>query len=187
MVKRKAMFLAPLAIAAMALPGIWAASASASGTAHGGLVHLYQVDTTTGPQGGTQPQLDSDSVTLTGAVADYGVDSEAPPGSNINTFSFPADNPPSSFQIDITNFGTVVSQTVYPNCSYTQVVTGHDLQIVPGTSTGIYAGISGHFDVIATFAGKVNSLPNGCDVSQIGNTPAGLDFVEGTGVVHIPG
>jgi hypothetical protein len=186
MIKRKAIFLAPLAAAAIALPGIWAASASATGTAHGGLVHLYQVDTTISSQGGSPGQLASDSLILTGALHDYGVDSEAPPDSNINTFSFPPTNPTRSFQLDLTNFGTVQSQTVYPNCSFTQVVTGNDLQIVPGSGTGIYTGISGQFDVTATFAGVLPSLGQGCDVSQIGDTPTGLDFVEGTGIVHIP-
>lgn len=55
--KRKAIFLAPLAIAAAALPAIWGASASATGASNGGAVTLYQVDTIVSPLGGTPAQL----------------------------------------------------------------------------------------------------------------------------------
>lgn len=187
--KRKAIFLAPLAIAAAALPAIWGASASATGASNGGAVTLYQVDTIVSPLGGTPAQLKTDRVTLTGALADYGVDSEANSGSNINTFSFPpGSHPTRSFQLDLTNFGTQGPETIYPNCSFTNVLTGRDLQIVSGSGTGIYTGISGSFDVTATYVGVVPRLPDGtCDASQVGSSPTALDFATATGNVHLPG
>ncbi len=67
MVKRNAVFLAPLAVAAAALPAILVGPASAT-PPRGGVVHLYQVDDfTTGNTG---------QVVMTGALADNGFDNE---------------------------------------------------------------------------------------------------------------
>jgi hypothetical protein len=189
MIKRRAVFLAPLAIAAAALPGIWAASASAAGTSNGGLVHLYQVDTTTGPQAGSPAQVASDGVTLTGALADYGVDWEAPGTSNINVLAL--HNGDIALDISKWGVGNQPPPTEYPNnCSFTSVVVG-PVRVVQNKlpfkyAPGMYANLHGTFYVKATFAGVVPPLNggNGCDFSQIGSTQRGLDFVEATGVVH---
>lgn len=196
MVKRTALFFAPLAVAAAVLPGIWGASASATGTSNGGLVQLYQVDTIIGAQAGTPAQPASDSVTLTGALADYGVDYEAPDNSNINVLVLQKGD----IALDVSDFGVGKNQpppTENPNdCSFTSVLDGpvsivqNELATAPHPlspnpySPGIYANLTGSFYVKATFAGVVPRVNGACDFSQIGDTQTGLDFVEATGVVQ---
>jgi hypothetical protein len=199
MVKRKAIFFVPLAIAA-ALPGTWAVSAAATGTSNGGSVTLYQVDTTLSPQGSTPAQLESDSVTLTGALADYGVDSEAVNGTNFNVLELQNGD----IAIDLSEFGSGTQPTPSENpsnCSYTQVTVGpvfivqNELRKLATPlhpfSPGMYRNLQGTFNVTATFAGVVPRInvagTNQCDFSQMGNTPTGLDFVNATADVTFSG
>jgi hypothetical protein len=177
MVKRKAIVLAPLAMAAVALPTVWIGAASATGTSNSGVVHLYQVNDkisdTVGP------------VTLTGAIGDYGTDVQGAGGPEINVLYFPnAQNPTASFAVDLSNFGRghrplSVNET---NCSFTSLVSGR-VPIVPNSpfDTGAYKQVSGTFQVNATFAGVVPGQPGACDFSLADNTPTGLDFIEATG------
>lgn len=182
MLKRNAAFLAPLAIATAALPAIWIGSASAAGTLSGGIVHLYQVDDNTSGHTG--------QVTITGALADYGLDNEGTTdtaSSELNTLAFPD----GTFEVDLTNFGSGPTQLHVndANCSYEMVTTGR-VPIVPGKGTGIYTGIRGTFGVTATFAGVLPPLTgaNGpCDTSQVGATPRGLDIIEATGNISFSG
>jgi hypothetical protein len=180
MIKRKASFLALLAMAAAALPAIWMGPASATGTSNGGVVHFTQVDNTLSGHTG--------QVTLTGALADYGQDNEAGGSGNINVFTFPPGKFFSrSFAVDTSKFGSGGPQlTVYPNCSFTQVLSGQNLPIVAGSGTGIYTGIKGSLDVTAIYSGVVGRLPDGkCDVRQVGGTPRGLLFATGTGNISL--
>jgi hypothetical protein len=191
MEKRKAMFLAPLAIAAAALPAIWMGPASATTTSSGGVVHLYQVDTALNGQPGRARQ--TDSVTLTGALADYGVDYEAAGGGNINVF----DLQKGAIAVDLSKWGrgSQPSPIENPsNCSFSNVVVG-PVRIVQNelaTSAhpfppGAYRNLHGTFYVKAVFAGVVSGTPYNCNFSQTGNTPTGLDFVEATGIVSFSG
>ncbi len=177
MVNRKAAFLAPLAIVAAALPGIWMGSASATRTSNGGAVTLFQVDTTLSGNTG--------QVVMTGALAGYGTDTEGTgEGGNINVFTF-GDG---GFSVDITNFGISGNHLdVKPNCSFTNVVYGVNLPVVAGSGTGIYAGISGSFDATATYAGVIPPLSHGkgCDLSQLDSTPT-IDWITGNGSVSLP-
>lgn len=181
------MFLAPLAFAAAALPGIWAGSASATGTSTGGVVHLYQVDTALNGQ--PYRVTRTDSVTLTGALADYGVDYEATGASTINVL----DLQKGAIALDLSKFGTGTQPSPVENpsnCSFTNVVVGpvrivqNELATSPHPfPPGIYGKLHGTFYVRATFAGVVPGAPNNCNFGRIGDTPTGLDFVEATGVV----
>jgi hypothetical protein len=181
MVKRKATFLAPLAIAAAVLPGVWVGAASAAGTPSRGLVRLYQVDNTLTGHSGT--------VTLTGAIGDFGVDLEASGSVEINVLALQK----GAIALDLSNFGSGSQPPPIENpnnCSYTSVVLG-TVPIVQGelaTSPnprppGIYANLSGTFYVKATFAGVVPRVNNTCDFSQETSTATGLDFIEAAGVV----
>jgi hypothetical protein len=189
MVKRKATFLAPLALAAAALPGIWVGSASATGTSNGGVVHLYQVDTTLGSQlPSTVSQ--TDAVTLTGALADYGFDYEATGSSNINVLALQQ----GAIALDLTDFGsgTQPSPIENPsNCSFTNVIVGpvYIRQDELKTSQhprppGIYKDLHGTFYVKAIFAGVApRNSDRSCNFSQMDSTSTGLDFAKATGDV----
>jgi hypothetical protein len=178
MVKRNAVFLAPLAVAVAALPAILVGPASATLAPSGGLVHLYQVDDfNTGNTG---------QVVMTGAIADHGVDNEGPVSPALNVISLSK----GTFEVDLTNFGTgkVPVHVNDTNCSYEAVVTGK-VPIVPGSGTGAYTGINGTFNVNATYVGILPPLTgaNGpCDTSQWGSPPS-LDFIEGSAVVSFSG
>jgi hypothetical protein len=177
---RKATFLAPLAIAATALPAVWGVSASATGTSTGAIIHLYQVDDkisdTSGP------------VTLTGAVGAYGTDTQGliVEGTETNVLTFPDLGPHgSSLALDLTTFGTQESMSVNPStCSFTTVITG-SIPIIAASpdDTGIFTAASGTFQVTGTFAGVVPRQPGSCDFSQAGNTQTGLFFVDATGSI----
>jgi hypothetical protein len=177
--KRKAIVLAPLAIAAAALPAVWMGSASATGTGNRGLVHIYQVDNTEASTTGT--------VTLTGAIGDFGTDHEGtgPNGTNLLKLS------KGNIDLDLSKFGKAKRPlTKNPsNCSYTSVVVG-TVTIVPNSATltvdtGAYKNVNGSFQVKATFAGVVPRVPDGsaCDFSQENSQKTGLDFVSGKGAL----
>jgi hypothetical protein len=188
MAKRRTIFLAALAAAAAALPAVWMGSASATGAPTAGVVHLYQVNDSIGASNGT--------VTLTGAIGDYGCDMQGAGGGDINVLYFPScpgdpggETPQRSFALDLTNFGRgnrplSLNET---NCSFTSVLIG-SVPIVPNSptltvDTGAYKNISGIFQVKATFAGVVPGQPGLCDFSQAGYTDTGLYFAEATGVI----
>jgi hypothetical protein len=178
MVSRRGTFLAPLAIAAAALPGLWVGSrgwASATGTSTGGDVRLYQVDDkisdTSGP------------VTLTGAVGDYGYDQQGlnVGGTETNVLTFPD----GKLALNLSTFGTQEKTRENPStCSFTTVLTGL-IPIIAGSpdDTGIYKHARGTFQVAATFAGVVPGQAGSCDFSQWDNTDTGLFYVEATGVI----
>jgi hypothetical protein len=180
MLKRKAIFLAPLALTAAALPPIWMGSASATGTGSRGLVHIYQVDNTeqtTMPMPGT--------VVLTGAIGDSGIDSEGtgPDGTNILYLS------QGDIELDLSNFGRATPPLTEndSNCSYTSDVIG-TVSIVPIVTTGTlnpgeYKNLTGSFQVKATFAGVVPRADSGCEFSKVNTQSTQLDFAEGTGVL----
>jgi hypothetical protein len=178
MLKRKAIFLAPLALAAAALPAIWMGPASATGTGTSGIVHIYQVDNTEASAVGT--------VTLTGAIGDFGTDQEGtgPNGTNLLLLS------QGEIALDLSKFGAAQQPLTEneSNCSYTSVVGG-TISIVPNLlpakRAGAYRTISGSFQVRATFAGVVPRVPDSssCDFSQMNSQVTGLDFAKGTGVI----
>jgi hypothetical protein len=180
MVKRKAAFLVPLAIAAAALPAVWMGAASAAGTSTVGVVHLYQVNDKISDNSGP--------VTLTGAAGDYGKDYQDLQDLTVGLTEFNLLTfPDGSFALDLSTFGTQAKMSVDPStCSFTQVVTG-SIPIIAGSKkydTGIYSHVSGTFQVKAIFAGTVPRSNGGpCDFSQADNTPYGLDFVTGTGTI----
>ena len=184
MVKRKAIYLLPLAIAAAALPGTWMGSASASGTSGGGVVHIYQVDTALNGQPNRVKQ--TDSVTLTGALSDYGVDYEETGNSSINVL----DLRHGAIALDLSKWGTGRQPSPMENsgnCSFTNVIVGpvtiaQDKLPTPTYSPGIYARLRGTFYVKAIFAGVAPGTPDNCDFSKTSGTA--LDFVESTGIVY---
>jgi hypothetical protein len=187
MVKRRTIFLAPLAVAAAALPAVWVESASATGTGTGGLVHIYQVDNNEiGPP-------TTGTVVLTGAIGDFGDDQEGTGPGGINVLQLSQGD----IGLDLSNFGRAHRpHTVNDsNCSYTSVVVG-TVSIVPNppspappVDTGAYRNISGSFQVKATFAGVVSrNLDNSCNFNEVNSQSTQLDFAEGTGVLSgLPG
>jgi hypothetical protein len=198
MVKRKAIFFAPLAIAAAALPGMWAVSASAAGTPSSGWVHLYQVDTVIGGEAGTAAQAASDGVTLTGAIADYGHDWEAPSASTRTINVLALQN--GDIALDLSNWGVVNQPPPSENpsnCSFTSVLDGwvpivqNELSTVgplespaQSFSPGSYSNLQGQLYVTATFAGVARNPDGTCNFSLIGSTEQGLDFAVGGGLVR---
>jgi len=183
MTKRNAAILAPLAIAVAALPGVWVASASATGTSDGGLVHFYQVDDT------NLGQYSNDNiglVTMTGAIDDSGFDSETTTDNTITLSE-------GSFVVDVSKFGTgkTLLHVNDTNCTFESVTTG-SVPIVVGPGTGAYKLLSGTFDVKATTVGllpRIGGANGPCDTSQAGQMASTTwgDIIEATANVSFSG
>jgi hypothetical protein len=156
--KRKAMLLAPLAVTGVVLPIVWGGAASAAPTTAGGHVQLYEADTSIAGNLGT--------VILTGAITDVGTDQQGNPQDGTNRIILSK----GSFSINVNDLGNkLASMPVVPRDMTTCSSDGSasaQVQIVAGSGTGAYTGISGTFNTTGAAAAIVPRLSNGqCDTS----------------------
>ena len=171
MQKRKAKFLAPLAIVSAALLAVGGGLASAAGRPTGGQVHFYEADTALAGNVGT--------VILTGAVTDHGTDHQGiAGGGTINRLVLSK----GSFEV---NLGVLGNQLLFPvdpkTCSSDGSATAQ-VPIVEGTGTGAYRGISGTIQTTATVASILPRLENGeCNTSA--TRYPGVLLANGSGTV----
>jgi hypothetical protein len=151
MQKRKARFLAPLAMVSAALLAVSGGLASAAGTPTGGKVHFYEADTALAGNVGT--------VILTGAVADHGKDHQSVAGGGtINKLVLSK----GSFEVNIGELGnTLRGLPVDPKTCSSDGSATAPVPIVEGTGTGAYRGISGTIETTATEAFILRRLENG--------------------------
>lgn len=171
MQKRSAVFLAPLMIVSVALVVVRGAVASAAGTRGGGVLHLYEADTSLAGNLGTD--------ILTGAVADHGTDHQGIPKDGINKIVLSR----GSFSINVNNLGTrLASIPLDPKtCSSAGSATA-PTPIVRGTGTGAYRGIRGTLRITASTAVVVPRLKNGkCNTSS--TRYWGILLAKGSGIV----
>ena len=161
---------AALAIVSAAVLAVSTGLASASRTVSGGEVHVYEADTNDAGNLGT--------VIFTGAITDHGIDHQGggQNGSNLLVLS------KGTFSVDVTTVGTKLHNLpVDPRtCSADGTVAGR-IPIVPGSGTGVYAGITGTLHVQASEASILPQTHGQCDMN-----PAwypGVLIVKGSGTV----
>jgi hypothetical protein len=130
MKRRNAKFVAPLAIVSAVVLAVCTGFASASGTATGGEIHVYEADTNYAGTLGT--------VVITGAIADHGTDHQGagPGGTNLMVLS------KGTFAVDLSHLGSKLAGLPLDQktCSSDGTVSGK-VTIVSGSGTGAYAGI----------------------------------------------
>jgi hypothetical protein len=174
--QRKAILLAPLAIAGVVLSIVWGGAASAAGTTAGREVHFYEADPSLAGNLGT--------VIFTGAITDLGTDQQGNPQDGTNRIILSK----GSFSVDVNDLGNqLASAPVVPRDESTCSTDGSataQVQIVPGSGTGAYKGISGTFNATGSAAAIVPRLSNGtCDTSSL---PWGILIASGSGTVTYP-
>ncbi len=170
MQKRKTMFLAPLALAGFLLLAFLGGSGSAAGKRTGGMVHVYEADTSLAGQLGT--------IVLTGAITDQGTDDQGVPQDGTNRLNLSN----GAFSVYVNDLGNkLAALPIDPNtCSFAGSVTDR-VPILDGTGSGAYQGIAGSFEVTGTEAGIWPRDANGqCDTS---GAPTGILLIKGSGRV----
>ena len=126
----------------------------ANGTSSGGEIHLYEADTALAGTLGT--------VIVTGAITDHGTDHQGDPTDGINRLELSR----GTFAINVNDLGgKLASFPVDPmTCSSDGSATAA-VQIVTGSGSGAYQGISGSILTKASVASILPRMNGACDTS----------------------
>jgi hypothetical protein len=162
----RARFLAPLAILGAVPALLVGGSAVAGGKPAGGVIHVYEVDSSLTSNLG--------DIILTGAINDHGKDHQGIAGKGtINKLVLTK----GTFEVDTSKL-TVNPPLDAKTCTIAGSSTG-PVSIVAGTGTRGYRGVRGTVTTTVTIVGVLPKLKNGkCN----GNAaPAGFSWVKGAG------
>jgi hypothetical protein len=162
----RAGFLAPFAILG-ALPALLVGgSAVAGGKPAGGVVHVYEVDSSLTSNLG--------DIILTGAFADHGKDHQGVAGKGtINKLVLTK----GTFEVDTSKL-TLNPPLDAKTCTIAGSSTG-PISVVAGSGTGAYRGLRGTTTTTVTIAGVLPKLKSGkCNIKA---APTGFSWVKASG------